>query len=72
MREILNKSRIFTYRKEGEGFKPILVHQNVVLNGQNISESNPKYKLVSKCLDDKHNYISNDRCCAKRSVSLLL
>lgn len=34
MREILNKSRIFTYRKEGEGFKPILVHQNVVLNGQ--------------------------------------
>lgn len=65
MREILNKSRIFTYRKEGEGFKPILVHQN-------FSESNPKSKLVSKCLDDKHNYISNDRCCAKRSVSLLL
>lgn len=34
MREILNKSRILTYRKEGEGFEPILAHQNVVPIGQ--------------------------------------
>lgn len=34
MRKILHKSRILTYRKDGEGFEPILVHQNVVPIGQ--------------------------------------
>lgn len=46
MREILNKSRIFTYRKEGEGFKPILVHQNVVLNGQKVTPNLNWYQNV--------------------------
>lgn len=32
--ENIKQIAYLTYRKEGEGFEPILVHQNVVLNGQ--------------------------------------
>lgn len=52
MREILHKSRILTYRKEGEGFEPILVHQNVVPIGQISLKVTPNLNWY-KCLDDR-------------------